>query len=213
MAQRTARSRAPANQEGMKSPGRWIREPHVRHRDYSQTLGRFIERDPIGFQAGDNNWYRFAANGPTKFVDPSGQSHVVGGALVGCAAKGTMSAVYSFFSGDSFTAGCCKAIVSCGFGALAGAISTVYPTYAGCAIPLANAGAEAVIKRACSKNLDNKSITCDLVSAVLNTVLGCAMKDVIGAEKDKMVRAVALQFYNGLSKLLGEDIKMMCNFR
>jgi RHS repeat-associated protein len=45
---------------------------YVRHRDYSATLGRFIELDPIGFSAGDNNWYRFVANGPTGKVDPSG---------------------------------------------------------------------------------------------------------------------------------------------
>ena len=45
---------------------------YVRHRDYSATLGRFIEMDPIGFSAGDNNWYRFVANGPTGKTDPSG---------------------------------------------------------------------------------------------------------------------------------------------
>jgi len=45
---------------------------YVRHRDYSATLGRFIEMDPIGFSAGDNNWYRFVGNGPTNVVDPSG---------------------------------------------------------------------------------------------------------------------------------------------
>jgi RHS repeat-associated protein len=45
---------------------------YVRHRDYSATLGRFIELDPIGFDAGDNNWYRFVANGPTGKTDPSG---------------------------------------------------------------------------------------------------------------------------------------------
>jgi hypothetical protein len=28
--------------------------------------------DPIGFDAGDNNWYRFVANGPVGRVDPSG---------------------------------------------------------------------------------------------------------------------------------------------
>lgn len=72
MAQRTVNRRAPANQEGMKSPCRWNRDTHSRHRDYSPTLGRFIERDPIGFEAGDNNWYRFVANGPTGKVDPSG---------------------------------------------------------------------------------------------------------------------------------------------
>jgi RHS repeat-associated protein len=45
---------------------------YVRHRDYSATLGRFIEMDPIGFDAGDNNWYRFVGNGPTGKTDPSG---------------------------------------------------------------------------------------------------------------------------------------------
>jgi RHS repeat-associated protein len=45
---------------------------YVRNRDYSGTLGRFSEMDPIGFSAGDNNWYRFVANGPTGKVDPSG---------------------------------------------------------------------------------------------------------------------------------------------
>jgi len=45
---------------------------YVRARDYSATLGRFIELDPIGFNAGDNNWHRFVANGPTGKTDPSG---------------------------------------------------------------------------------------------------------------------------------------------
>ena len=45
---------------------------YVRHRDYSASLGRFIEMDPIGFSAGDNNWYRFVANGPTHSQDAYG---------------------------------------------------------------------------------------------------------------------------------------------
>jgi RHS repeat-associated protein len=45
---------------------------YVRNRDYSPTLGRFIELDPIGFSAGDNNWYRFVGNGTVGRVDPSG---------------------------------------------------------------------------------------------------------------------------------------------
>jgi RHS repeat-associated protein len=45
---------------------------YVRHRDYSASLGRFIERDPIGFEAGDNNWYRFVGNEPLTTLDPSG---------------------------------------------------------------------------------------------------------------------------------------------
>jgi RHS repeat-associated protein len=52
---------------------------YVRHRDYSPSLGRFIERDPIGFDAGDNNWYRFVGNGPTVRTDPSGLVSLAGG--------------------------------------------------------------------------------------------------------------------------------------
>ena len=44
----------------------------ARNRDYSPTLGRFIEPDPIGFQAGDNNFYRFVGNGPVGRNDPMG---------------------------------------------------------------------------------------------------------------------------------------------
>ncbi|RLT06579.1 MAG: hypothetical protein DWI23_01520 [Planctomycetota bacterium] len=74
MTQPTLRSRAPAERELGQSLCHWHRESHVRHRGYSPTLGRLIERDPIGFEAGDNNWYRFVANGPTGKTDPSGLS-------------------------------------------------------------------------------------------------------------------------------------------
>jgi RHS repeat-associated protein len=72
MAQQKVRTRTPAHQEVGKSRGHWNRDAHFLHRDYSPTLGRFIERDPIGFEAGDNNWYPFVANGPTGELDPSG---------------------------------------------------------------------------------------------------------------------------------------------
>jgi RHS repeat-associated protein len=52
---------------------------YVRNRDYSPTLGRFIMLDPIGFSAGDNNWYRFVGNGPVGRVDPFGLQIVVSG--------------------------------------------------------------------------------------------------------------------------------------
>jgi hypothetical protein len=39
---------------------------------YSPTLGRFITKDPSGFQAGDVNLYRFVGNNPTNATDPSG---------------------------------------------------------------------------------------------------------------------------------------------
>lgn len=39
---------------------------------YDPILGRWLEQDPIGFDAGDMNLYRFVGNDPTNTVDPSG---------------------------------------------------------------------------------------------------------------------------------------------
>ena len=42
-------------------------------RFYDPATGRFLSRDPIGFEAGDANLYRYVGNGPTDGVDPSGK--------------------------------------------------------------------------------------------------------------------------------------------
>ena len=41
---------------------------------YSPSLGRFIQADPIRFEGGDTNLYRFVWNNPLNFVDPTGLS-------------------------------------------------------------------------------------------------------------------------------------------
>jgi RHS repeat-associated protein len=45
---------------------------HVRNRTLHAQLGRWLERDPIGYDAGDTNLYAYVANRPTVFVDPAG---------------------------------------------------------------------------------------------------------------------------------------------
>ncbi|MGL4551299.1 MAG: RHS repeat-associated core domain-containing protein [Gemmataceae bacterium] len=39
---------------------------------YNPNLGRWLTQDPIGFDAGDQNIYRYVGNSPTNLVDPSG---------------------------------------------------------------------------------------------------------------------------------------------
>jgi hypothetical protein len=39
---------------------------------YDPTVGRFLEEDPIGIEAGDPNFYRYCGNGPANAVDPWG---------------------------------------------------------------------------------------------------------------------------------------------
>jgi RHS repeat-associated protein len=44
---------------------------YMRHRWYDASLGRFISRDPIGFEGG-YNLYQYCGNNPAGAIDPSG---------------------------------------------------------------------------------------------------------------------------------------------
>jgi RHS repeat-associated protein len=46
---------------------------YARNRDYSPTLGRWLQQDPIRFQAGDLNLYRMEFNRPATSHDPTGK--------------------------------------------------------------------------------------------------------------------------------------------
>ena len=41
-------------------------------RYYDAKAGRFITRDPIGFEGGDINLYGYVQNNPVNWIDPSG---------------------------------------------------------------------------------------------------------------------------------------------
>lgn len=45
---------------------------HFRHRDYSPSMMRWLNMDPIGLGAGDSNLYRYEGGGPVGRLDPSG---------------------------------------------------------------------------------------------------------------------------------------------
>jgi RHS repeat-associated protein len=49
---------------------------YYRARFYDMATGRFLSMDPVGFDAGDSDLYRYAHNGPTDATDPSGQWEV-----------------------------------------------------------------------------------------------------------------------------------------
>jgi RHS repeat-associated protein len=46
---------------------------YYRARMYSPQLGRFLSQDPLGFEAGDYNLYRYAFNNPVNLTDPTGE--------------------------------------------------------------------------------------------------------------------------------------------
>ena len=49
-----------------------------RNRVYSANLGRFLQTDPIRFEAGDINIYRYVGNGPVNGRDPLGLCMITG---------------------------------------------------------------------------------------------------------------------------------------
>jgi len=50
---------------------------HYRARTYSAELGRFLQMDPIKFDAGDPNIFRYVANDPVNLTDPSGEGAAI----------------------------------------------------------------------------------------------------------------------------------------
>src|SRR4051794_26075493 len=44
---------------------------------FDPTIGRWLEEDPIGFDAQDPNLHRYLKNGPTGATDPSGRQKTV----------------------------------------------------------------------------------------------------------------------------------------
>lgn len=45
---------------------------YYRARYYDPTMQRFLSEDPIGYNSGDFNFYRYVGNNPTNYIDPSG---------------------------------------------------------------------------------------------------------------------------------------------
>lgn len=48
---------------------------YYRARHYDSVAGRFIQKDPIGLNAGDTNLYRYVFNSPLNFIDPTGTGY------------------------------------------------------------------------------------------------------------------------------------------
>ena len=45
---------------------------HVRNRQYQADTGKFLQRDPIGYSAGDSNLTRYVGSSPLSAIDPMG---------------------------------------------------------------------------------------------------------------------------------------------
>jgi RHS repeat-associated protein len=85
---------------------------YYRARYYDPTIGRFITPDPIGFLAGDTNFYRYVGNDPVNFVDPSGlacEGAIAAGGTLGAGAGAVFGGGVSLVC-DAYTGGACVAV-------------------------------------------------------------------------------------------------------
>jgi len=185
------------------------------NRWYDPSVGRWLSEDPIGFAAGDGNLYRYVNNKPVVGVDSTGVvGHIVGGALVGCGGATIYSVGYSLITGDTFCQGCCKAVISCLFGALGGAIATAAPAYEGCIVGFVSGIAESASKQLCHYmcgKAQNADLTCAVATAIVNGVLGCAVKAMAGAEETAEREALAKWLGQVVSRSTGHDIYQLCH--
>jgi RHS repeat-associated protein len=56
---------------------------YYRARYYDPEAGRFISRDPIGFEGGDVNLYGYVGNNAVNLIDPFGLESIIGGDWLG----------------------------------------------------------------------------------------------------------------------------------
>jgi RHS repeat-associated protein len=65
---------------------------YYRARYFDANVGRFISTDPIGFEAGDANLYRYVGNRSTMYTDPSGE---LGQIALGAIGGGIFGGLYA----------------------------------------------------------------------------------------------------------------------
>ena len=115
---------------------------YYRAREFSPQLGRFTSQDPLRFDAGDTNLYRFLQNSSPNGTDPTGTITLLQATVVFSAINGAI------LGGGAVVALCPNAdvidiLVGAGFGALSGGFvgyslgALVFGNFANVAVRLA----------------------------------------------------------------------------
>jgi len=75
--------------------------------NYNPVTGRWLAKDPIGFNGGDVNLYRYANNDPINVTDPSGKIVVTGSVVIagGAIAGGVVGAIAGYATSNSCSLG------------------------------------------------------------------------------------------------------------
>jgi RHS repeat-associated protein len=96
---------------------------YYRARYFDANVGRFISTDPIGFEAGDSNLYRYVNNSSTLATDPSGEIYnILGGAAIGGFVGGLYALANDIETGNLNEYSFGRVVNGAATGAVAGAI-------------------------------------------------------------------------------------------
>lgn len=129
--------------------------------------------------------------------------------------------MFSLFEGDGFCVGCCKAGVSCLFGAIGGGLAAALPSKGSCIINIATGLASSLSAGFCDTICgtgNNSNITCAVIGALIEGVAGCAVSAVsdLALETDRFTGELTsrgtteLGLMTAVSALVGYDIAKFC---
>jgi len=143
---------------------------YYRARYYSAEMGRFIQRDPLGYQDG-MGWYIYVHNNPINLIDPLGTYagiddaiFTIGGALVGIGGQ----AISDFVTGNESSL---TDYIAAGIG---GAVAGETLLYAGPIAAGAAGGAAANITRQIGNNITGESSGFSVGGLAFETTVGAA---------------------------------------
>ncbi|TAE58470.1 MAG: hypothetical protein EAZ76_02010 [Nostocales cyanobacterium] len=91
---------------------------YYRARYYDQATGRFLSEDPIGFDGGDANLYRYVFNDPIRLSDPTGESPFILLIVLGGVINGATEALFSDCPEEAFIKGFLSGAIGTGVGLL-----------------------------------------------------------------------------------------------
>jgi len=188
---------------------------YYRARYYDPNTGRFLSEDPIGFDAGDQNLYRYVANNPVNVTDPSGENPaaVVGFVIgLGGGVAGTLA------QGGSLGEALINGLIGGTLGAAAGFGLPVLgtPLGAGTTGALGNLFGQALTKEPC-KDFNFSSAIGSGLGSSLGPVAGSVISRLPGfANAGTLGQAVATQLpglgLSGGGGLLGTGIGILTGF-
>jgi RHS repeat-associated protein len=142
---------------------------YYRARYFDANVGQFISTDPIGFEAGDANLYRYVNNSSTLATDPTGElANIVVGAVIGGVIGFGISTARQFAKindGGSFDIN--EVLTATAFGAVGGAVIGANPLLAA---PLALFGSAQGVLSAGNEYLQGNNTTAlfDLTTSIFS---------------------------------------------